>query len=137
MKKYLILHRAPVSAREQMASATPERAKAGMDAWMGWAKQAGPAIVDMGAPLGDPIAIGGKAGTGHIGGYGVVQASSEEEARKLFDGHPHLIKPCLDRDTRTDVDAGNVASSGNAKHPVERNGAAAACNEIEQQPRPT
>ena len=29
MNKYLVLYRAPVSAREQMANATPEQAKAG------------------------------------------------------------------------------------------------------------
>jgi hypothetical protein len=39
MKKFLVLYRAPISAREQMAKATPEQAKAGMDAWMGWAKR--------------------------------------------------------------------------------------------------
>jgi hypothetical protein len=38
MKKFLVLYRAPISAREQMAKATPEQAKAGMDAWMGCAK---------------------------------------------------------------------------------------------------
>lgn len=93
MKKYLVLYRAPVSARDQMANATPEQAKAGMDAWMAWAGRAGPAIVDMGAPVGDPIVIGGRAGAGHIGGYGVVQAKSEKDAKKLFDQHPHLMMP--------------------------------------------
>jgi hypothetical protein len=94
MKKYLVLYRAPVSASEQMANATPEEAKAGMDAWMSWAQTAGSAIVDMGAPLGPPTAIGGKGGGGqHVGGYGVVQAASLDDAKKVFEGHPHLMLP--------------------------------------------
>ncbi len=94
MKKFLVLYHSPVSAREQMANATPEQAKAGMDAWMAWAGRAGSSIVDMGAPVGDPIIVGnGKASAGHIGGYGVVQASSERDAKKLFEGHPHLMMP--------------------------------------------
>ena len=94
MKKFLVLYRAPVSAAAQMANATPEQAKAGMDAWMGWVQKAGPAIVDMGAPLGDPAVVGGKPSSGsHVGGYGVVQAASIAEAKKLFDGHPHLHLP--------------------------------------------
>ncbi len=54
MKKFLVLYHAPHSAVEQMANATPEQAKAGMDAWMGWARKAGPAIADLGMPLPAP-----------------------------------------------------------------------------------
>lgn len=93
MKKFLVLYRSPVSAREQMAKATPEQAKAGMDAWMAWAGRVGPAILDMGAPVGDAVVVGGKDVGGHVGGYGVVQAASEGDAKKLFDGHPHLMMP--------------------------------------------
>ncbi len=94
MKKYLVLYRSPIPASQQMAGATPEQAKAGIDAWMGWAQRAGSAIVDMGAPLGNPIALGGKpSGGAHVGGYGVVQAKSIEEAKQLFNGHPHLMLP--------------------------------------------
>jgi hypothetical protein len=49
--KFLVLYRSPVSAREQMASATPEQAQAGMEAWQAWGEKAGAAIVDFGAPL--------------------------------------------------------------------------------------
>ena len=58
MSKYLVLYRSPTSAREQMANATPEQAKAGMDAWMAWAGKAGSAVVDLGAPLGTGEAVG-------------------------------------------------------------------------------
>jgi|CXWL01.1.fsa_nt_gi hypothetical protein len=95
MKKFLVLYRAPVSAREQMVNASPEQAKAGMDAWMSWAQRSGGAIVDMGAPLGDPVTIGAGAGqsVGHVGGYGVVQAETPDAAKRLFEGHPHLSMP--------------------------------------------
>jgi hypothetical protein len=93
MKKYLVLYRAPVSAQEQMSKATPEQAKAGMDAWMAWAKRTGPALVDLGSPLGTAAHLGGKAGEGHIGGYSILQAESLDAAKKLLDGHPHLSMP--------------------------------------------
>lgn len=51
MPKYLLLYRSPTSAPEQMASATPEQAQAGMDAWQAWMTKAGDAIVDFGAPV--------------------------------------------------------------------------------------
>ncbi len=51
MTKFMVLYRSALSARDQMASATPEQAKAGMEAWMAWAGKAGDAIVDLGAPL--------------------------------------------------------------------------------------
>ena len=53
MNKYLVLYNSPASAAEQMANATPEQAKAGMDAWMAWAQKSGEAVVDLGMPLGD------------------------------------------------------------------------------------
>jgi hypothetical protein len=44
MKKFLVLYQSSVSASEQMSKATPEQAKDGMEAWMTWAKRAGPGI---------------------------------------------------------------------------------------------
>jgi hypothetical protein len=93
MKKFLVLYRAPVSAADQMAAATAEQAKAGMDAWMQWAGRAGSAIVDMGAPVQSVAHLNGGALPGHIGGFGVVQAESQLGAKQLFDGHPHLSMP--------------------------------------------
>ena len=37
MSKFMVLYRAPLSAREQMASATPEQMQAGLEAWQAWA----------------------------------------------------------------------------------------------------
>jgi hypothetical protein len=94
MKKFLVLYRSSISAKQQMASATPEQGKAGMDAWMGWAKRSGAALVEMGAPTGDSTLLRGAASTpGFIGGYSIVQADSVDAARKLFDAHPHFEAP--------------------------------------------
>jgi hypothetical protein len=92
MTRYMILYRAPVSAREQMAAGTPDQAQAGMEAWMQWAQKAGPAIVDMGAPLaevtdaGTPVAAAGQI----IGGYSILQAESPADLSNVLEGHPHL-----------------------------------------------
>ena len=93
MKKFLVLYRSTVSTKDQMSKGTPEQAKAGMDAWMGWAKRTGAALVDLGAPLGDSTLLRGTAGPGYIGGYSIVQADSPEAAKRLFDGHPHFEAP--------------------------------------------
>ena len=93
MSTYVLLYRAPSSAMEQMASATPEQAQAGMDAWMSWAGQAGDRIVDLGAPLGESTAVGAPRDVegDHIGGYSIMQAGSVEELKDLLDAHPHLM----------------------------------------------
>jgi hypothetical protein len=93
MKKYLVLYRAPASSRAQMASATPEQSKAATDAWMGWAKRTGSALVELGAPLGQGGSLNGKPASDDVGGYSIVQAASLDAAKGLFDGHPHLKTP--------------------------------------------
>jgi hypothetical protein len=94
MAKYIIFYRAPVSAREQMASATPEQAQAGMDAWMTWSGKAGSAVVDLGSPAGFAGHVGpGAAGSQDIGGYSILQADSMEAVEAILDGHPHLGMP--------------------------------------------
>jgi len=93
MTKYLLLYRAPVSAQDQMANATPEQAQAGMDAWMQWAGRAGSAIVDMGSPCSYAATVGASfpASEAHIGGYSVLEADSLDTLKGLLEGHPHLM----------------------------------------------
>jgi len=93
MTKYLLLYRAPVSAQDQMANATPEQAQAGMDAWMQWAGRAGSAITDMGAPTSYSGTVGATypASEGNIGGYSILEADSLDALKQLLDGHPHLM----------------------------------------------
>src|SRR5690349_1939214 len=96
MKKFLVLYASSVSATEQMAKATPEQQKAGMDAWMAWAKKAGPAIVDLGTPLGNsqkvtPDTV--KSTSSNVAGYSILQAESSAAVAELLKGHPHFMAP--------------------------------------------
>lgn len=96
MKRFLVLYQSAASAEEQMARATPEQAKAGMDAWMAWAGKAASAIVDLGAPLGAGQHVESasrSAGATQIRGYSVLQAGSGDEVVRLLEGHPHLMMP--------------------------------------------
>jgi hypothetical protein len=96
MPKYLVLYRSPTTAMDQIANATPEQAKAGMDAWTAWAKEAGDSLVDLGAPLGDARRIGpGSPASGgdHITGYSIIEADTAEAAAGQLKDHPHLQMP--------------------------------------------
>lgn len=93
MTKFLALYRSSVSARDQLANATPEQAKAGMEAWMTWAANAGDAIVDLGSPLAAAAHVGpSSAGVdaAQLSGFSVLQAESANALTKVLDGHPHL-----------------------------------------------
>jgi len=96
MKKFLILYHSPTSVQEQMAAATPEQMKAGMDAWMAWAKKAGSAVVDLGTPLmnAKQITSGSvKESRGTLNGYSILQADSMDVVVGLLKDHPHLHMP--------------------------------------------
>ena len=96
MAKYLILYRSPMSTSEQLANATPEQMKAGMDAWMAWAGKAGDKVADLGSPLAHSTHVGpGSAASGgaDVCGYSILEADSAEEAAGALDGHPHLEMP--------------------------------------------
>jgi hypothetical protein len=96
MKKYLVIYNSPTSAREQMSRATPEQAKAGMEAWMKWSQKAGKALVDLGAPVGNSAKVAaGKAtdARSDIGGFSILQAESRDVVAALVAEHPHLMMP--------------------------------------------
>ena len=91
--KFVVLYHAPSSANEQIAKATPEQMKAGMDGWMTWAKKAGNAVVDLGMPLGNGKkldASGENDSAATITGYSILQANSAEVVTELLKSHPHL-----------------------------------------------
>jgi hypothetical protein len=96
MKKFLVLYRAPQSAFEQMKNATPEQAKAGMEAWMAWGQKAASSVVDMGAPLGKSVRVttgGPSESKNDLGGYSIMQAESKEALAASLKGHPHFMMP--------------------------------------------
>ena len=92
----LVLYNAPMSAAEQMASATREQMQAGMDAWMAWAQRTGEALVDFGVPLGSSKTVAPDSvseGTSQATGYSILQADSLDAAAKMVQEHPHLQTP--------------------------------------------
>jgi hypothetical protein len=93
MAKFMILYRSSTWARDQMANATPEQMKAGMDAWMAWAGKAGDAIVDLGTPLAPATHVGWGAAADDISGYSILQAATAVEITSILDGHPHPEMP--------------------------------------------
>jgi hypothetical protein len=81
---------------EQMANASPEQSKKGMDMWMAWAKKAGSAVVDLGMPLGNGTLVkkeGIAKSTGQIAGYSILQGETIQEVTRLLADHPHLMMP--------------------------------------------
>ena len=95
MSRFLVLYRSPVTTAEQM-DVTPQQAKAGMDLWMGWAKQAGNALIDFGMPLGEGknVTVNGAAdSTADIRGYSILEAESVDDAVTLLKDHPHFHSP--------------------------------------------
>jgi hypothetical protein len=94
MSKFMVLYRSPVSARDQLANATPEQVQSGMEAWRAWASKVGYAISDLGTPLAHTTHVGpGEASADGVTGYSVLEAGSADEVETLLDGHPHLSMP--------------------------------------------
>jgi type IV secretory pathway TrbL component len=97
MKKFLVLYESTVPASEQMKSATPEQAKAGMDAWMSWAGRAAGGIVDMGSPVATAGKLTGPTqiatGNSQVGGYSILQAESKDALMDVLKDHPHFRSP--------------------------------------------
>jgi hypothetical protein len=84
----------PASTFEQMKQATPEQQRSGTEAWVTWFEQAGPSIVDGGAPLGKSLRVttsGAAAVANDLGGYSILQAESKEALAPSLTGHPHFL----------------------------------------------
>jgi len=94
MKKFMVIYHAPAEAVAQMASATPEEMKAGMEPWMTWAAKCGEQLVDMGTPLMGGLKLrpdgSSENSVREVTGYSVLQAENMDEAKSLVEGHPHL-----------------------------------------------
>lgn len=96
MKKFMVLYSSAISVGEQMSNSSPEEAKAGMDAWMSWAKAAGEAIVDLGMPLqaAKKLASGSVSDSSStVSGYSIMQAETAEALSDILSHHPHLQMP--------------------------------------------
>lgn len=93
MKKFIVLYRAPSSAREKMQNTTPEDMKKGMEPWMAWKEKLGDALVDMGTPLTHAMTVTTTEvmpGDVSIVGYSILQAENIDDAVAMVKNHPHL-----------------------------------------------
>jgi hypothetical protein len=116
VSRFLVLYRAPVSAREQIESSTPEQRQTGMELWQTWAAKAGSAIVDLGAPLGDGAIVGDGDAYNDIAGFSILDAHSQQAVMGLLRDHRTSTRRRADRDPRDAAPAGDVA----ARHPPRR-----------------
>jgi hypothetical protein len=81
----MITYRSSVDATEQMSTASPEEAEKGIATWLTWAQKAGPALIDLGSPVGKSQTIPAGANTGlSVGGFSVLEADSVDEVIKLL-----------------------------------------------------
>jgi hypothetical protein len=91
-----------------MAKATPEQAKAGIDAWMSWAKKAQGSIVDLGAPLGNGQTLGQapRKDNSTVVGHSILQSTSKEAPFRPAQRSPASADAgLLDRGTGKPADA--------------------------------
>jgi hypothetical protein len=96
MARFMVLYRSPFSAQEQMADADRAQTRAGMDAWMAWAREAGDAVVDLGMPLGAGRHLDGSQvvlSDVDVAGYSILQADSLDDVVQLLERHPHVRVP--------------------------------------------
>jgi hypothetical protein len=94
MKKFLLLYLSPVSAEEQMQSASPEDMQKGMEPWVRWFDAQKQAMVEMGTPTGNELNVtktGSSKPKTYIGGYSIVQAEDMDAVKTLLSDHPHFM----------------------------------------------
>ncbi|MBD3940477.1 hypothetical protein IF188_02025 [Microbacterium sp. NEAU-LLC] len=92
-KRYVVLYRAPRSVAERFAQATPEEAQQGLTLWHDWAARLGPALVDVGRPLGAKVDVtpDGVVDSGSdVIGMSLIEAESMDAALALVRDHHHL-----------------------------------------------
>jgi hypothetical protein len=90
MSKFLYLYRGPATRIEDF---TPEQAAEQNKAWGDWISRVGPALADVGAPLGERTAVVDDSSTttpSDQNGYSIVEADSLEAAKALVKDHPFL-----------------------------------------------
>lgn len=93
MRRYVVLYLAPRTVAERFAQATPEQASQGMQLWADWAQRLGPALVELGKPLGGPVRItadGVGPSDSTVIGMSVLQAEDMAAAVALTRDHHHL-----------------------------------------------
>ena len=93
MAKYMVLYKSTASAKELMASATPEEMKASMGEWMEWKEKLDKSIgFEWGLPLQATTEIAPdeiKDSQSPISGYAIMEGD-KEAIIEVLKSHPHL-----------------------------------------------
>ena len=90
MPKFMIVYKGDATDPADM---TPEQANEVMSKWAQWMQNVGPAMVDMGTPLGQGQSVvddGTEGAPTSLSGYSVLEASDIDAAAALTNGHPFL-----------------------------------------------
>jgi hypothetical protein len=93
MKKFVCLYMGAENSEQGPGDLSPDEIAKGMAAWTKWMSDHAKDVVDHGGPLGKTLKAsktGVSKTANRIAGYVVVQAASQEEAAKMFEGHPHF-----------------------------------------------
>jgi len=94
MAKFMILYNASQSARDTMATTTPEQMKASMNEWIKWRDEASKtAKVDWGLPLQAVSRLtpsGVTDSDSDVSGYAIIEGDSKNTVVELLKNHPHL-----------------------------------------------
>jgi hypothetical protein len=114
MKKFLILYTSPTPAREEMGKASTEQGKAGTDAWVAWAKKAGNALVELGAPLADAGATRSK-----VTGFSILQGNSASEIEQIVKDNPHQKMPGAGLEIHEFIEVPGMSQDQNSKRELE------------------
>ena len=90
MSKFIFLYHGPATPTDQM---TEEEGKAVMAKWGVWMEKLGPALIDVGNPMENGVAVvdDGSAGTvSQLNGYSIVEAADINGAKEFAEDHPFL-----------------------------------------------
>ena len=90
MTKFILLYNGPATPQSEM---TEERGKAIMAQWGAWMEKIGDALVDIGLPMANGVAVVDDGSEGkplELTGYSIVQADDMDGAKALVEGHPFL-----------------------------------------------
>jgi hypothetical protein len=93
MSRYVLLYSAPLAVSERFATASPEEAQLGLQAWVEWAEKLGPTLVDPGKPLGNGRTItsnGVSPSDTQVIGMSIIEADSMDHALSMVEDHHHL-----------------------------------------------
>lgn len=94
MKKFMAVYTGSATPEQRDAMQTDKaKMQAGMEAWSKWMGDHAASLVDTGGPLGKTKRVdkSGIADTSNnIAAYVIVEAESQEDAARMFEGHPHF-----------------------------------------------